>query len=129
MKAWLVRKKDEVFATVVFAETRGQARSLALSTEACEYSKFTDIEAYRMPQIDTYFKSGKREMDWDNPNDRIVLVKECGFICDDEYFEWEDCDECSAKEYCDKYSSMVIKYKHDFAREILPINLKLAELL
>lgn len=30
MKAWLVRKKDEFCATVVFAETRGKARALAL---------------------------------------------------------------------------------------------------
>lgn len=109
MKAWLVRNKDEACATVVFAETRGQARSLALSTDACEYSKFIDIEAHRLPQVDRCYQAGKREMDWDNPKDRIVLVRECGFYCDDEWFEWEDCDDCSAREYCEKFKERIRK--------------------
>lgn len=35
MKAWLVREKDEFCATVVFADTRGKARAMALLTECC----------------------------------------------------------------------------------------------
>ena len=46
MKAWLVREKDEFCATVVFAETRGKARSTALATDCCEDSCFCDIEGY-----------------------------------------------------------------------------------
>ena len=103
MKAWLVRKKDEFCATVVFAETRGKARSLAMSTEACEDTDFCDIEAYRKPQMDKYYEEGKKEMNWFNPKDQIALVKDCGFICSVDYFEEDDCNRCPAKEYCDKY--------------------------
>ena len=35
MKAWIVKEKDEFAATVVFAETRGKARMLAMLTDAC----------------------------------------------------------------------------------------------
>lgn len=101
MKAWLVREKDEFCATVVFAETRGKARSTALSTDCCEDAKFTDIEVCRQPQLDKYYKDGKYEMDWNNPNDRLVLVKECGFHCGEDYRD--DCKNCSAKEFCEKY--------------------------
>lgn len=103
MKAWLVREKDAFCATVVFAETRGKARALAINTEACEDAKFTDIEVRSKPQMDKYYKDGKTEMDWFNSKDRIALVKDCGFVCDIDYLQWEDCESCSAKDYCDRY--------------------------
>ena len=93
MKAWLVREKDEFCAEVVFAETRSKAKVLALSTDCCEDAKFIDIEAHRMPQADKYYKYGKWHLDWENPQDRIVLVKECGFWCGYEAFDFEDCEE------------------------------------
>lgn len=108
MKAWFVREKDGFCATVVFAETRGKARALARCTDACEDSDFCDIEVHRLPNIDKYYKDGKTEMDWYNPQDRIILVKECGFQC--ESVEYADCDECSAKGYCDLYK--------DYAEEL-----------
>lgn len=108
MKAWFVREKDRVCATVVFAETRGKARALARCTDACEDSDFCDIEVHRLPNIDKYYKDGKMEMDWYNPQDRIILVKECGFQC--ESVEYADCDECSAKGYCDLHK--------DYAEEL-----------
>ena len=102
MKAWLVGEKGEPCATVVFAETRGKARALALYTECCEGADFCDIEANRQPQMDKYYTPGKTEMDWDIAKDRIALVKDCGFICDPDYWEWEDCETCPAKLFCDK---------------------------
>lgn len=106
MKAWLVKDKDEFCATVVFAETRGKARALAMSTECCEDVRFTAIEVKRKPQMDKYYTEGKMEMDWLNSKDRIALVKECGFICDRDCWNIEDCDQCPAKEYCDMYNDM-----------------------
>lgn len=103
MKAWLVRKKDEFCATIVFCQTRGKARALAMHTDACEDAEFTDIEVHRKPQMDKYYKDGKKEMDWLNSKDRIALVKDCGFVCDIDYLQWEDCENCSAKDYCDRY--------------------------
>lgn len=101
MKAWLVSVKDGDCSTVIFAETRGKAKYISLATETCEYANFCDIEARRVPHMDKYYKDGKKEMDWENPKDRIALVKECGFRC--EYVEPFWCDDCSAKEYCDLY--------------------------
>ena len=106
MKAWLVREKGEFRATVVFAETRGKARALAQSTDACEDINFCDIEVRRMPQADKYYKDGKTEMHWFNPDDRLALVKECGFMCDNEAFQLEDCTTCSAKAFCDRYTDV-----------------------
>lgn len=107
MKAWLVREKDEFFAAVVFAETRGKARAMAQHTEACEDARFCDIDVYRKPKLDKYYVEGKREMDWLNSEDRIALVKDGGFVCDPDYWDWEDCESCPAKEYCDKYQDMI----------------------
>ena len=101
MKAWKVRNKYESCATVVFAETRGKARALARYTDACEDCGFVDIEVYREPKLDKYYKDGKTEMDWYNSKDRIVLVKECGFSCED--VDFSECGYCPAKEYCDTY--------------------------
>ena len=103
MKAWLVRERGEFCAAVVFAETRGKARALALHTDACEDAKFTDIEVSRMEVADKYYKEGKCELDWNNDEDRIALVKDCGFRCDPDWFEWEDCLECTGRQHCDVY--------------------------
>lgn len=66
MKAYEARNKwgYRDYATVVFAESAGKARAIALYTEACEGSDFTDIEVFRVPQLDKYYKPGKQEMDW-----------------------------------------------------------------
>lgn len=109
MKAWLVRVEDGDCATVVFAETRGKARALAQCTDACEDADFIDIEVRRVPQLDNYDTGSKIEMDWYNPQDRLALVKECGFQCVD--MEWDECKTCSAKEYCDLYQDAVIEEK------------------
>lgn len=113
MKAWLVREKDEFCATVVFAETRGKARALALHTECCEDADFTDIEVRRKPQMDKYYTEGKKEMDWYKSKDRIALVKDCGFVCARDYWEREDCDTCPAKEYCDTYQDLLTEEEAD----------------
>lgn len=111
MKAWQVREKDEFYTTVVFAETRGKAKSLALSTDACVYANFCDIEVHREPRMDKYYTEGKTEMDWYNPQDRIALVKECGFVCSEDCFCKEECLICPANEYCDKYIDYIKEIK------------------
>lgn len=103
MKAWIVREKDEFCAAIVFAETRNQARVRAQSTDCCEDVAYTDIEAHRMKAADKYYREGKTELDWEDPDDRLVMVKDCGFTCDYDAFDAGDCDYCSAKEYCDRF--------------------------
>ena len=104
-KAYKVSPKDEFYSEVIFAETAGQAKSFGLSRDSCSEYSFTELSAYRMPNLDKYYKEGKRYFEWDNPQDRVALVKEAGFVCDDETYEYEDCEICPAKKYCDKYLS------------------------
>lgn len=103
MKAWLVRKKDEDCATVVFAETRGQAKVRAKGTDACEDAEFMDIECHRAKEMDKYYKPGKTEMDWYNSADRIALVKYAGFWCGFDAFDISECPECPANQWCERY--------------------------
>lgn len=106
MKAYEARNKwgYRDYATVVFAESAGKARAIALYTEACEDCDFTDIEVFRVPQLDKYYKPGKQEMDWSDEKDRIALVKDGGFTCSIEVIN-PDCENCSAKKYCDRYKN------------------------
>ena len=113
MKAWRVCRKDERWSTVVFAETRGQARSIAMTTDCCEDAQFCDIEVYRAKVMDKYYKPGKVELEWRDPKDRLALVKELGFYCDPEYLDWSDCKTCSAKKYCDYYQDHLEATKED----------------
>ena len=85
MKAWLVREKDGECATVVFAKTRGKARSLAMATDACEDADFCDIDVRRKPSLDKYYKQGKKEMDWYDGADRLALVEALAVIDSKKY--------------------------------------------
>lgn len=110
MKAWIVREKDEFCCTVVFAESRGKARAAALSTDCCEDVYFTDIEVRRFPIADSQYK-GRLEMDWNDPKDRLFLVKEAGFQC--EYVEPYCCEVCSAKDYCYLYQDSLEELREE----------------
>ena len=83
-------------STVVFAETSGKAKAIAIHTDAFEDYEFTEISARRIPKLDKYYR-GKKEMDWYDDDDRIALVKDGKFHC----FEVSECPNCPAKEYCD----------------------------
>lgn len=104
MKAWLVREKDEFCATVVFAENRNKAKCIAMSTEVCEDVEYTRIEARRLPDADSQYK-GRNEMDWNNPDDRLFLVKEYGWTC--EVMDGDRCLDCSAKDFCEDYQELL----------------------
>ena len=68
-----------------------------------ELEKFTDIETQRIPQADKHYKEGKWHLDWNDPQDRISLVKDCNFTCGYDYID--DCNCCSAKQYCKQYQN------------------------
>ena len=106
MKAWYCSADYSDGAVVVFAETRGKAKVIAMSTYELEDYEFTKIQATRMPQIDKYYR-GKDELDWDVPEDRLVMVRYCGFTCDHDTFDPDDCETCVAKDYCDLYETHV----------------------
>ena len=79
----------------------GRKSVRAMASEALEGVEFLDLEVYRLPQMDKYYKLDKSEMDWLDPEDRIALVKDAGFRC--EYVELEECKQCPAREYCSEY--------------------------
>ena len=104
-KAWRIEDEASYIGgcTVVFAETRGKAHALAQKTDCCEYAEWNDIRVTRITEMDKHYR-GKWEMDWSEPEDRIALVKECGWSCNAEYLDREcDCPVCPAAEWCDDY--------------------------
>ena len=106
MKAWKVCDiRSEIGGcTVVFAETRSRAHALAMGTDCCEDAEWNDVRVKRIPAMDKMFKPGKCEMDWSDPDDRIALVKECGWFCCHEWLDRErDCPVCPAAEWCEDY--------------------------
>lgn len=98
MKAWIVDNKDGDGSTVVFAETRGKARAEARWTDCCEEMEFTEIKPYRFKEADEMYR-GRREMDWDDPDDRRFL-KEHGWSCID--FDYDECPKCPG-EACERW--------------------------
>lgn len=90
------------YSTIVFAETSGKAKAIAITTDAFNDYEFTEISARRVPKLDKYYR-GLDEMDWFDDADRIALVRDGGYSCDPEYWEEEDCEKCPAKQWCDRY--------------------------
>ena len=106
MKAYRVTDKYGTCecSTIIFAKTREQARAIAMCSETFEWYDYGYIDFWvrRIPDLDKYYR-GVSEMDWDNPNDRVAMVKEANFYCSDEY-ELADCEceSCPAKEWCER---------------------------
>ena len=112
LKAWRIQDEYsyEGGCTVVFAETRGKAHAIAMGTECCEDAEWTDIRVTRLPLMDGKDR-GRHEINWDDPEDRIALVRDCGWSCSEEYLDREhDCPNCPAAEWCGSY----IDWKKEF---------------
>lgn len=106
MKAYQVydRTGYSFYSVIVFAETNGKAKALALGTDEFPASDwdFIQLGARREPKLDQYYR-GSWLMDWYNDNDRLVLIKEAGYRCDDDGFDPDDCLRCVGKNYCGRY--------------------------
>lgn len=100
MKAYIANEAHNLFegSIVVFAESAGKARAVALQSDAFEDYEFTEIRVKRCPQLDKCYR-GLPEMDWYNMDDRIAMVRYADYCCD----YGEDCEECPAKEWCSEY--------------------------
>ncbi len=103
MKAYTIHdfKCDVGYSTVVFAETSGKAKAMAIKTDAFNEFEFTEISARRVPALDQYYR-GKCEMDWNNDDDRVAMVRYGNFSCSEDYWEAGDCESCSAKRWCSR---------------------------
>lgn len=105
MKAWLIRENDIEGYEVIFAETRGKAKSIALHTDTFSECDFCDLEACRAYNIDKYYTDGKRRMNWYDQQDRLAFIKEYDSYCIGDFFGGF-CENCLSKDYCgrsDKY--------------------------
>ena len=106
MKAYEVSDKQlySDYAVIVFAETRGKAISSAIGTD--EFPKyewnFTELRAKRMPELDKAYRGAWR-IEWDNDADRLALVRDAGYYCNDDAFDTDECERCAGKEYCSRY--------------------------
>ena len=93
-KAW-DENGYESGSTIVFAENIREAKKIAMSTDACSEAEFIDIRVKRRKEYDFLYK-GKSEIDWDDEETRIILVRDFGWSCIEEY----ECDTCPAQQYC-----------------------------
>ncbi len=112
MKAYIISdpNKFELGSTVVFAETAGKARALGICTDLFEDCSFIEISVRRVPALDPFYR-GLWEMDWDNSEDRVAMVRYANFQCLEEHMEYEDCETCPAKEWCDGYERALEEQK------------------
>lgn len=97
------------YSTVVFAESAGEARYIAIKSDTLgDDLEFKDVYVRRIPALDGYYK-GKKEMDWYDPDDRLAMVKIAGYMCDEDGFDPDECKKCSSKDYCGKWE----EYRQD----------------
>lgn len=89
------------YSAIVFARSRNEARKLAMYTDACEDAEYINIRAVRKHALDSYYK-GRTEMDWEDPADRVAMVRDGGFECSEEIWDL-DCENCPATQWCGRY--------------------------
>lgn len=103
MKAYCCQNIWEICSTIVFAESAGKARYIAMNSDSIgDDLEFKDVRVRRVPQLDKYYH-GLKEMNWYNSDDRFAMIRFAGFQCNEDTFEPYECKDCSGKEYCDRY--------------------------
>lgn len=97
----------EVGDVIVFAETRGKGKVIAkrFFEDGNWEVEYIDIVIHRKPEYDKYYK-GNDYMDWNNPEERLILIRDHGWRCSAiEAYDADECIECAAKEYCKEYEA------------------------
>jgi broad specificity phosphatase PhoE len=102
MKAWVVTSEAAEVQIIVFAETRGRAKTLALKTDWLEAEDYADIRCRREPKLDAIAKEKgehiidgslvshariMRGLGWRAYDGRIDWCEKCGL------YEWEGLSE------------------------------------
>ena len=99
MKAWKVTDLCDQYSTIVFAESRNKARLEAMYTDVCDDMEYLEINPRRAKWADELCR-GRREVDWYEDEDRILMVQH-GWCCDDA--DTDECRACPAKNWCSNY--------------------------
>lgn len=113
LKCYCVEDKNSGSDIFVFAETASKARYIAFNCHHdyfdYEYNWFNEflrnVSVNRCKRADSQYH-GSCVMDWQDPDDRVFLVKEFGWRCEDELGDLE-CKDCPAKEDCIRYEDWV----------------------
>ena len=84
-KAWVAYNYPKNISMVVYADTKGKAKSYLMHTEIFDDYGFMDIDVY---------------MDWNKDEDRIPMVREFNMHCSE---VTDECKECCVWEWCSKY--------------------------
>ena len=103
MKAYHASCVNGDCATIVFAESRNEAKKLAMSTDCCEDAAYTEIRVHREPTADCLYDGENYEIDWYNMETRKYLVQELNWSCNDVSFE---CEDCPCKPFCSWWEDM-----------------------
>lgn len=78
IKSYITRVEGVSKIGIVFASTQGQAKMIAKNLGIFRDYHFCDIRARRIKDFDKYIIKGKMFMNWDDPEDNSILVKELG---------------------------------------------------
>jgi len=90
------------YAEIVFADTPGRAKKLALSGELFDDVQYVDIRVNREPGLDICW-GGRDRMDWYDPADRAILCDR-GWYCAEP--DLKECRYCPVADKCDWYRGM-----------------------
>ena len=103
MKAYKLSSPYTEYSEVVFAVTPSKAKALKGYFDEFENVEYIDMKAHRIAEFDKYYKNGKLFMDWNDPQDRLAMVVDGGFTCED--VEWDECVTCLATDDCENYQA------------------------
>ena len=107
MYAYQVFDCNYYYSVVVFAESPTKAKSYAFYSNELDGSDYTELRARRIKQLDKYYKPNKYCLSWYIDEDRLALVKDGGYRCEDPSFE---CKSCIARKYCDTINKETDNY-------------------
>ena len=100
-KAWGCYEEESCIFEVVFADTRGKAKSYFKAMDTFDNYRFCELRPRRLKELDYLNHPDGYVMDFSKDEDRIALVKHIysGCLPDSK----DECESCCAKEWCRKY--------------------------
>lgn len=105
MKAYKVSIYNDIYSTVVFAESPSKAKARILGDDGYDECEYTDLRAIRLPEADKYYQEGKWCLNWYNDEDQIIMVRDLGYKCYDP-IDWE-CEDCPASQWCGTFQAKI----------------------
>ncbi len=103
-KAWECYEEESGVVEVVFADTRGKAKSYFKDIETFDYYNFCELRPCRVKELDYLNHPDGYVMDWNKDEDRLPMIRDAGYSCIE--VNREDCEICCAKELCSKYEDL-----------------------